>query len=70
MQKANSTNWIETGRRHEAKRNAAQWRLIRLQLPIDQTRRAPGSLWHRIRWLSRIRDRQVLRDRLRAYVSG
>jgi hypothetical protein len=59
-----TTNWIEAGR------NVAPWRLIRSQLPTDQARRAPGSLWHRIRWLSRIRDRQVLRARLRAYVSG
>jgi hypothetical protein len=64
-----TSNWIEAGRHREADRNAARWRLIRSHLPTDQTRQAPGSLCFRIRWLSRIRDRWVLRARLRAYVA-
>jgi hypothetical protein len=61
-------NWIETGHRREAGHRAAPWRLIGSQLSTEQARLALGSLWYRIGLLSRIRDRLILRARLRAYV--
>jgi hypothetical protein len=64
-----TTTWIEAGRYCEVEHTALQRRLIRSRLVADQTRQTPGSLWHRIGWLSRVRDRQILRARLRAYVS-
>ena len=62
------TNWIEAGNLDETKRNAAQRHLIRSQPARDQTEPTPGSLFHSIHWLSRIRDQLIVRARLRAYV--
>jgi hypothetical protein len=64
-----TNNWTETVSRREAGSNAAGWRLFRSQLSTDGTRRVQGSSWPRTDWLSRIRERRVLRDRLQAYVS-
>ena len=64
-----TTTWIESERYCEAEHTAVQRRLICARLFAGQAQQAPGRLWHRIGWLSRLRDRHILRARLRAYVS-
>ena len=65
---------IEQARRREAERKAAEWRRMRrtpaFALPLaNRGKQALLGLWQRIGWLARIKDRKLLRARLREYAA-
>ena len=60
---------VETARRHQAEREAAHWRLARALLRSSQRESKLRGLWQRFGLLARIRDRQVLRARLKRYAA-
>jgi hypothetical protein len=60
---------VEHARRREAERRAAQWRLV-LSLPSqNKTWNPRPGLWRRIALLARVRDRRIVRARLREYAA-
>lgn len=60
---------IELARRNEAERKAAHWRLIRTLYSPSKPKQVIARLWRHFGLLSRIRERQIVRTRLREYAA-
>ena len=60
---------IERARRNEAERKAAHWRSIRTPYAPSRPKQVFSRLGRHLCLLSRIRERQIVRTRLREYAT-